>query len=643
MLLLPPLEGGADRKGIILYYDERYPSNWVNPRATLMYLKGVLESLNVPYRILNADELRDFMRRETGIVIFTSDVAPDTVWDGSEDSLMLRWLREGGTIVWTGDWELYYIGYADGSMVHLSGSENKLLGREVTAAIEGVLVRSTESGARYIPSLRPFRSMRPFDESELAGLEYEAYGAAELNGRRFLDPCAVRVGKGFFVKVSATAHDNLGFLYALELVLNRFLGMNVKLTADPSSSFIPYTGIVYILPSEVSSPYWQRNFGDRIYFYAKSDLRAYREAIRNDFRRISSEYNFVILVVPLSDSQLFRANAELLDEIASLEGLGILYAIFPKWDYGPEQDYLRPGSRVNAVFASVARFLSNLSSTLGVAVWYGWKDRRMDPEELERFYLSLPPDLRQRIWLWLDDPFVEEAYRSGITGKVDELNMTLVTELYSPSMLAAYQNLTRRQMIVTGYWNASSTEEWVDGMRGKLELVRTPGRILGVWIFWDVNDGFGEAYRAYIGGKLRNPVLRRPSLEVVDATGVDRIAVNMIIPSAQIAPGADLVVGGPVANGRSKAVESHGIRFSRDELIINGTVHRSSWRRVDYGLILYEGNRVYVMGTHRFGTKAALIWLRMNGLTGNSCLVRWTDENGNGEVEAEEVIVLRNL
>jgi len=292
---------------------------------------------------------------------------------------------------------------------------------------------------------------------------------------------------------------------------------------------------------------------------------------------------------------------------------------------------------VNTVFVSVARFLSNLSSTLGVAVWYGWKDRRMDPEELERFYLSLPPDLKQKIWLWLDQPFVEEAYRSGITGKVDELNMTLVTELYSPSMLAAYQNLTKRQMIVTGYWNASSAEEWVDGMRRKLELVRTPGRILGVWIFWDVNDGFGEAYRAYIGGKLRNPVPRRPCLEIVDAAGVDRNSVSVIIPSAQIAPGADLVVGGPVANKRSRAVESYGIRFSRDELIINGTVYRSSWKRVDYGLILYKGNRVYVMGTHRFGTKAALIWLKMGGLAGRSSLLEWVDANGNGDVEADEI------
>jgi len=491
---------------IFIYYDERYPSNWVNPRAALIYLKGVLESLNIPYQVLNADELRDFMTRGTGIVIFTSDVAPNTVWDGSDGSLILRWIKNGGIVVWVGDWELYYIGYANGSMVHLDGIENKLLGRQVTVAVDGVVVRPTESGARYIPSFRWFKSMRPFDESRLAGLEYEAYGVAELNGRRLLDPCAIRVGKGLFVKVSATAHDNPGFLYALELVLNRFFAMNVKLTADPSSIFHPHVGIVYILPSEVSSPYWQRNFGDRSYFYTKSDLEAYREAIRNDFRKISSEYNFVILVVPLSDSQLFKANARLIDEVASQEGLGVLYAVFPKWDYGPEYDYLKPGSRVNTVFVSVARFLTNLSSTIGVAVWYGWKGRNMDPEELERFYLSLTPDLRQRIWLWLDQPFVEEAYRSGIIKKADELNMTVVTELYSPSMLAAYQNVARRQMIVTGYWNASSVEEWVDGMRRKLELVRTPGRILGVWIFWDVNDGSGEAYRAYIEGKLANPL-----------------------------------------------------------------------------------------------------------------------------------------
>ncbi len=635
VLLLLPLAASSGE--VIIYYDERYPSNWIDPKLMLIYLRETLGEFGVPYRILNADELRRFMTSGSGIVVFTSDVAPDTVWDCSEESLILRWIRNGGVLLWTGDWELYYVGHANGSMEYCGAG---LLDEQLTVAVdEGVGVRPTEAGARYIPSLRGFRSMRPFDGSKLAGLEYEAYGIAELNGREFMDPCAVKVGMGIFVKVSATLRESLGFLYVAELILNRFYGMNVRLTADPSRTFIPYSGIVYILPSSLTHRH--HSLGDRIYFYAKSDLREYEDFLRRDLSLISSQYNFIIPVVPLSDSQLFRRNALLLDELASLNGIGVLYAIFPKCDYGPEEDYLKPGTRVNGALMSVAGFLSNLSSTVGVAVWYGWKDRKMDPLELRNFYSSVPRNVR--LWIWLDEEFVEEALVSGVVKVIDELNVTLVTELYSPLMLASYYNLTRRQMIVTGYWNASSPNEWVDGMRRKLELIRGSGRMLGVWIFWDENDGSGEAYRAYVGGELRNPLAMSLSFDVVDASSdVDRAIVKSLFPSAGIAPGASLVVGGPLANRRSGIVERYGVRFNKDELIVNGTTYRSHWGRLDYGLILYGKGKVYVMGTHRYGTEAALMWLKMSGLTGRSSLVEWRDLNGNRRVELNEIRILKS-
>lgn len=637
VLLLLPIAVGSAGGELIIYYDERYPSNWVEPEPFLKYLRRIMGEFRVPYRVLNADELRDFMMSGNGIVVFMSDIAPDTLWDCSDDAIILSWIKRGGVLVWTGDWELYYAGHANGSMRYCG--TDKLLGKRITSAVdEGVAVRPTEAGAKYIPSLKRFLSMRPFDAGELAGLDYEAYGIAELNGRRFLDPCAVRVGRGLFVKVSATLGESFGFLYVAELILNRFYGMGVRLTADPSGTFIPYAGIVYILPSGVSSPHWQRSFGDRIYFYVKSDLRSYETHLRRDLALISSRYNFVILVVPLSDSPLFRRNARLLDDIASSSGMGVLYAIFPKADYGPEEDYLKPGSRVNEVLVSTMRFLSKLSSTVGVAVWYGWRDRGMDPEELRRFYSSLPEDVRSSIWLWLDEGFVEEVLNSGIIEAADHLNLTLITELYSPSMLASYCDLAKKQMIVTGYWNASSSDEWLNGMRRKLELVRGSGKILGVWIFWDENDGFGEAYRAYIGGELRSPIARSLSFDLIDASSeVDRAIASSLFPSAIIAPGANLVVGGPLANRRSGVVERYGVKFTRDELILNGIHYRSSWGRSDYGLILYMEGKVYVMGTHRYGTEAALLWLRTNGFTGNSSLVEWRDLNGNGRVEVSEV------
>jgi len=342
------------------------------------------------------------------------------------------------------------------------------------AAYENTLVLITPSNTF---SLKAVASAFKESLQELSSrVEYEACGTAELNENRIY-------------WYGSKANDLLSY-----------------------SSF-NYIGIVYILPSEASSPYWKETFGDRVYFYAKSDLRTYKDFIKKDFETISSAgYDFVIVVVPLSNTQLFKMNAQLINEIALLENLSVLYAIFPKWEYGNEWDYLTPGSSVNSAFLSVASFLLNLNSTMGVAVWYGWEGRVMDPKELESFYLSLPTALRRNLWLWIDQPFVERANSSGIINVVNELNITLVTELYTPTMLASYQSLARKQMIVTGYWNANSVSEWVNGIKSKLGLVNTSGRILGIWIFWDENDGHGEAYRAYIGGELRNPVFETPSI-----------------------------------------------------------------------------------------------------------------------------------
>jgi hypothetical protein len=36
---------------------------------------------------------------------------------------------------------------------------------------------------------------------------------------------------------------------------------------------------------------------------------------------------------------------------------------------------------------------------------------------------------------------------------------------------------------------------------------------------------------------------------------------------------------------------------------------RNKWRYSDYAIILVKGGAMYVMGTHRYGTEAALLWL----------------------------------
>ncbi len=624
-----PCTSGLARTGpkVLIYFDPRYGSNWIrSPEEYKEYLSSVFDEYNVNYEVVDADSLAKILSTsERAILIPTSDVLPDTVWDGTEDSLIVRWLRKGGTIVWTGDWEFYYIGH-EGWIERKAGIEEAPFGRKVTSD-KAVQVRVTEAGRKYIPSLRGFESMRPFIAREML---IEAYGES---GGAF-DPAALKVGDGTFIKV-ASSTDSLGFLYVAELILNRFYGLGVKLSEEPR---ITFCGIVYILPSKASSPKWQREYGDRIYFYVKENLSKYVKIIDEDLKIISSAgYNFIILVIPLDEDPSFLRNLELMDELAQGRGLGIFYAIFPKWKYGSEWDYLSKGSRVNSALLKLMDFLSNLKSTQGIAVWYGWKDRKFDPNEMREFYSSLPERLRSIYWFWLDEAYVIEAVKSGLP------DVPVVTELYDPLGLALYSRAFKRQMIVTGIWDAKSSSSWLERMRERLGLGAS-GRIVGVWIFDDTNDGFGEKYRAYINGELSSPIkLERigdaliiPSFSV--GSEVDLAIVRKHFPDALISNGGTIVVGGPRSNRWSKI---EWVSFTKDSMIVNGTEYRSSWGKMDHCLVKLSDRRVYVMGTHRFGTEACLIILPELGQR-SYAIARWMDSNGNGIVDRDEIRVLRS-
>ncbi|RSN68721.1 hypothetical protein D9Q81_05220 [Candidatus Korarchaeum cryptofilum] len=623
-----PCTAGISRgPEVIIYFDPRYGSNWIrNPEEYKEYLSSVFDKYNVNYRIVDADSLANILSAgERAILVPTSDVLPDKVWDGTEGSLIVRWLRGGGTIVWTGDWEFYYIGH-EGWIEHRDGIEEVPFGRRVTSD-KAVQVRVTEVGKKYIPSLKEFESMRPFIARDML---LEAYASSD----GAFDPAAMKVGEGTFIKV-ASSTDSLGFLYVAELILNKFYGLGVKLSSEPRVSFC---GIVYILPSKASSPKWQREYGDRTYFYVKENLSKYKGLIDEDLKVISSAgYNFIILVIPLDDEPTFLRNLELMDELARERGLGILYAIFPKEKYGREWDYLSKGSSVNSALLKLMNFLSNLKSTQGIAVWYGWEGRRFDPSEIREFYLSLPERMRSIYWVWLDDAYVLEAVKAGLPE-----DTPVVTELYDPLELALYSGAFKRQIVVTGVWNADSSASWLGRMREKLGLGAS-GRIVGVWIFDDTNDGFGEKYRAYINGELSSPItierigdaLAIPSFSV--GSDVDLKIVRKHFPDALISNGGVIVVGGPLSNRYSSI---KWVKFTRDSMIVNGTEYKSSWGKVDYCLVKLSDKRVYVMGTHRFGTEACLMVLpEVKQL--NYAIAQWMDRNGNGIVDRDEIKVLR--
>jgi len=564
---------------VYIYYDERYPNVWYGKDTSsvlLKYIGHLLSTFHIDYTVINADNLREITLNEDpvkSILIFAQDVTPDTVWDGSPSSPIIKWLWNGAKIIWTGDWEFYYIGFRNGTLEHRENIENVPFGRPVTVAVEAN-VSASELGTRYIPSLEKFLTLRPFREDLLKGFEYEVYGNAYVGNARVIDPGLLKVRGGFFIKVGSTGWQLQPIdraVYIAELLLNRFLNYNLDLTKG-STYFHPYdSGIVYILPSEASTPYWIQVYGAREYFYAYSNVSEYMSSILKDFVVITRSYRFIILVLPLEDTTLFYYNLRRMDSWVRDNGLKILYVFFPKWRYGPEWEYLTIGSRKYSLMVYNMKYLLNLTSTFAIAIWYGWKGRPTNVSEIEKFYFSLPEEIREIYYVWVDQPWVESVVEAGLPRLADRLNLTVVTELYSPVWLALYGSSFKRQIITTGYWDAKSTDEWRASMEKTLNYILFPSnsnleyRRLGVWIFWDVNDGFGEKYRAYINGVLSNPLLIKLPPQVVMDKG------------SPIKARADI--------GSSQPVKLHfswpdGFTASNIAIVVNGTLYttdRDGW------------------------------------------------------------------
>ena len=254
-------------------------------------------------------------------------------------------------------------------------------------------------------------------------------------------------------------------------------------------------GIVYILPSEACTSTWAEKYGDRIYFYVYANLSNYEEEIGRDFSAIREFYDTVIIVIPAEDTQLFYHNLAVVDRVARRCSLRLMWAIFPKWKYGAEEDYLEPGTAMNKLVVGLMEYLSSLDSTWKIAVWYGWKNR-LNHEDIVNFYNSLPDDLKKFYAAWIDEGYAPVL--DGLSGENPEF--LVVTELYDPEYIIKYSGKLPWQMVITGFYGAHSPEEWLNGICGKLSLIKNPLAV-GIWIFYDRGDGHGEEYGAYFPGR----------------------------------------------------------------------------------------------------------------------------------------------
>ena len=157
-----------------VYYDERYPSHWINPDVA----KRIANSLeNIGFKVIDADETKKLMENaimsslgEEIVIVFAQDVVPEKLVDNpsspTANSLIRRFLNNGHSIVWMGDIPLLHVGFSNGEKRSLTNTVvQQVLGLDPNVLHVNASVKHTYFG--YMLPLpiwvgtRPHRGLAP--------------------------------------------------------------------------------------------------------------------------------------------------------------------------------------------------------------------------------------------------------------------------------------------------------------------------------------------------------------------------------------------------------------------------------------------------------------------------------------------------
>ncbi len=237
---------------VAIFVDSRYPksTNWNdNPETVANSCISNLKNLGTAAAMVDAEELRAYMEANPkGVVVVPTGCAPDTIWDGKDESFVEKWLDAGGRMVWTGDWPFYYVGCADGTSKEIGtgASEVVLDFQPVTQYYqENTKFFPTGNGKKHIPSIHEFDVYDTrggnIEEIEKNAPFYEIYANTSIIiginqetpqlyffPKGIADPCVFspKGGMGYFVMLSmahnddAIPYDEQG-LWIAELIKNR--------------------------------------------------------------------------------------------------------------------------------------------------------------------------------------------------------------------------------------------------------------------------------------------------------------------------------------------------------------------------------------------------------------------------------------
>jgi len=221
-------------KNVYIYYDPSYRNAWLSVADSDTIVKFVPETLakyGISCEIVDAKRLAEMVSNlqeaPNTVILMAQDVAPDTVWTGARDSPIQLWIEAGGTLIWTGDWEFYYIGFSNYTIIHQPYIESIVFGMiTVTAFADNTEVKPTELGRKIMPSFESYRTDRPAYASIAETFECEIYGLSDDGV--YAEPVLIKVGEGAVVKICMTGgrvDSTTRSILICEFILNRIFNM----------------------------------------------------------------------------------------------------------------------------------------------------------------------------------------------------------------------------------------------------------------------------------------------------------------------------------------------------------------------------------------------------------------------------------
>jgi len=225
-------QSGSQNPTVHVYYDPSYPSNWLSRDDSVFlvrYLRDVLGEVGVSVVVVDADRLEKLLSEgAVKILVMSQDVAPYNVWNGRGESPLVRWVRGGGILVWSGDVELWYVGYPNGSKHEIGDRTHLLYDSNIVGFVDAEKCKVKIEGTLIPNIVLPTHSARPVIGGERV---LEVFGSCLIGGVKYYDPALVKAGKGLVLRVFMTGGETDIVVRAAtiaKIVAEKLLGIEVN-------------------------------------------------------------------------------------------------------------------------------------------------------------------------------------------------------------------------------------------------------------------------------------------------------------------------------------------------------------------------------------------------------------------------------